>query len=133
MIVDPVPPAARIELERLGARWRTLPLPQALGHAPKLRAQAQRYADELSARAAAPDPLAPGAAAPGAAAADGPAPAARPAPLPDLGPATAYDQLVVLTYDLSRVIARDADRVALLVEELAELRRSLTPPAGSCP
>lgn len=97
-----MPRAARDELERLGGRWRTLPLDQALRAAPKLRSLAQSYARE----SAPPEGL--------------------PITIPDLGPATAYDQLVVLTYDVAR--CRSAAGQARIVEELAELRRHIARP-----
>jgi hypothetical protein len=129
VIVDPpphpVPEAARVELERLGARWRRLPLPQALRLAPALRALAQRFADEC---------------------ANGTAAAAK---IPDLGPAAAYDQLVTLTYDVARHRAAHPGSIpaapvapapaapsrplddlgAALATELAALRRRLDEPA----
>ena len=96
-----MPAAARVELERLGARWRTLPLPQALRHAPTLRGLAARYAAECAGR-----------------------PGAHDAPvIPDLGPAAAYDQLVTLTYDVAR--HRGPAGRAALAGELAELRREI--------
>lgn len=100
MIGDPVPEAARIELERLGGRWRTLPLDQALRAAPALRALARAYADEIGA-----------------------AEAATPGVIADLGPAAAYDQLVTLTYDAARAL--DDVRREQLADELARLRRGL--------
>lgn len=78
MNTDPLPPAARAELERLGVRWQQLPLARALPHVPALRALAQSLADEAADAAG-----------------------ASRAALPDLGPATAYDQLVVAAYDLA--------------------------------
>lgn len=103
MLTDPVPAAARTELERLGRRWQTLPLAQALLAAPALRQLAQQYADELATHADRPGE-----------------PAAQ---IPDLGPATSYDQLVVLVYEVARSRAgRDRDA---LVEDLARVRREL--------
>lgn len=72
MTSDPVPPAARTELERLARRWQQLPLDRALRCVPAVRALAQRYADAIGG-----------------------------GPLPDLGPAVALDQLVVTAYDLA--------------------------------
>lgn len=127
----PVPEAARVELERLGARWRTLPLPQALRHAPALRALAQRFADECAGR---PSAQLPGAGSPtrGDASQDGTS--WRPQgdgtsgspQIPDLGPAAAYDQLVTLTYDVARHRStRDPESGAALATELARLRQRL--------
>lgn len=96
----PVPDAARAELERLGARWHTLPLPRALAHAPALRALAQEFADECAST-------------PGA------------AQIPDLGPAAAYDQLVTLTYDVAQHRAPQPNAREALAERLAQLRQAL--------
>lgn len=71
---DPVPLAARRELERLARRWQQLPLDRALQCVPAVRDLAQHFAD----RAGAPG-----------------------GPLPDLGPAVVIDQLVVTAYDLA--------------------------------
>lgn len=83
MSTDPLPPAARSELERLGVRWQQLPLARALPHVPALRALAQSFADEAADAARLPR-----------------------CELPDLGSATAFDQLVVTAYDLSTVPGR---------------------------
>lgn len=112
---QPLPDAARTELERLGARWRTLPLAQALRCAPALRHLAQRYADEC---ACGPDGRSDGGAHVGSESPDhGPR-------IPDLGPATAYDQLRVLAYDAAR--RRDAAGRDRLADELAALRREVS-------
>ncbi|WP_068430636.1 hypothetical protein [Piscicoccus intestinalis] len=72
-MTDPVPPAARRELERLARRWQQLPLDRALQCVPAVREVAQRFADT------------------------GP----HPGELPDLGPAVLLDQLTVTAYDLA--------------------------------
>lgn len=129
LLPHPVPEAARVELERLGARWRTLPLAQALAHAPALRALAQAYADECTGGAgdgdgagtAGADDAGPaGADDAGTPGASGTPGAAR---LPDLGPATAYNQLRTLTYDVAQ--RRDDAGRETLAAELAELRRRI--------
>ncbi len=111
-IVDPVPAGIRTELERLGERWRTLPLDRALCHASALRAAAERCAELLPNTYGAPTEL-----------------------VRDLGPACALDQLSTLAYDLCEHRARDAahaveaeDAEAWLTEfaaQIAALRTSL--------
>lgn len=122
---DPVPADARVELERLGARWRTLPLPQALRHAPALRALAGEFAAECVPDATVAEPR--GAAASGTPGAAPPRTAAA-ASIPDLGPAAAYDQLAALTFEVARRLeAADArESLAGLADRLARLRRSIT-------
>jgi len=66
----PVPEEARLELDRLGRRWRELPLPAAEAGMPPIRAAL----DDLAARVG-------------------------PEPVPDLGPGVVIDQLVVLVWD----------------------------------
>lgn len=96
MTVDPVPTAARTELERLARRWQQLPLDRALAAVPAVRALAQDFADDAA-------PTAQG---------DG--------RLPDLGPAVVMDQLVVTAYDLAQR-GRGDD----LAQRLAQLRREI--------
>ncbi len=105
VISDLVPRAIRTELERLGERWQTLPLAQALAHAPALREVAQDCADHLPPPDRAPtEPL-----------------------VRDLGPACAYDQLSTLVYDLCGHRASDAAGpwAASLAEQIAALRSAL--------
>lgn len=105
VISDPVPRAIRTELERLGERWQTLPLAQALARAPALREVAQGCADHLPPPDRAPtEPL-----------------------VRDLGPACAYDQLSALVYDLCRHRASDpaGSWAASLAEQIAALRSAL--------
>ncbi|QIM21683.1 hypothetical protein G7075_12035 [Phycicoccus sp. HDW14] len=69
--VDPVPEAARGELERIRRRWSELPLARAEAAAPAVR----EVVEALAARTA-PD-----------------------TPVPDLGPAALVDQLAVVVWD----------------------------------
>ncbi len=66
----PVPEEARLELDRLGRRWRELPLPAAEAGQPSVRAALEHLAARVG-----------------------------PEPVPDLGPGVALDQLVVLVWD----------------------------------
>ncbi len=75
-----VPAVIRQEVERLGERWRTLPLDQALHHAQALRELARRCEEQLPWHDRhLTEPL-----------------------VQDLGPECAYDQVSVLVYDLCR-------------------------------
>lgn len=94
---SPVPRPVREELERLGDRWRALPVAQAGLHAARLHALAQALADQVAARAG-----------------------SRRAVVPDLGPAVALDQVAVLVYDAASAGLADG-----LPEHLRELRRFL--------
>jgi hypothetical protein len=94
---DLLPRQVQDELRRLGERWRTLPLAQALQYAGRVHALAQDLADRVAAR-------------------EGRASV----PVPDLGPGVLVDQLRVLAYD-----ATAAGLAAGLAEELAALRRDL--------
>ncbi|WP_226345666.1 hypothetical protein [Agilicoccus flavus] len=100
MTPDPLPRQARIDLERLVRRWRSLPLDRALVVVPAVYALAQAYADESADAAGIPRRT-----------------------LPDLGAAGALDVLTVCSHDL----ARDGtpERLERLVAELADLRRSV--------
>ena len=95
--VPPVPQDVRDELKRLGERWQTLPLTQALQYAGAVHALVQSLADEV--------------------ADDGDGPRAD---VPYLGPAVVIDQLRVLVYDASAAGVGDG-----LQEQLAGLRGSL--------
>lgn len=103
VIGDPVPGGIRRELERLGERWRMLPLDRALRHAPALREVADECAAQL----------------PGIGGAH--------ARVHDLGPACALDQLTVLVYDLCahRVHAPDGVWATSLAARLAAARAAL--------
>ena len=87
------------ELDRLGERWRQLPLTQAVSAVSAVRALAQALADEAAARTGMPA-----------------------VPLPDLGPAVALDQLRVTVWD---ALAAGVVDEAGLVDRLVQLRRSL--------
>lgn len=108
-LCDPVPVAARTELERLARRWQQLPLDRALAHVPAVRALAQRYADLAGQRSAHP-------------AGPRPVDARQHREVPDLGPGSVIDQLTVTTYDLA---ATHPGHAARLAEELADLRRRI--------
>ncbi|GAB94076.1 hypothetical protein BJY21_003405 [Kineosphaera limosa] len=103
MIDDPVPPAARRELERLARRWQQLPLDRALRCVPAVHALAQRFADQAVAPSLTGDRL------------------------PDLGPAVVIDQLIVTTHDLAaaRAATPTAEPTVDIAAELAALRRDI--------
>ncbi len=86
--VDPVPPRARTELDRVRRRWAELPLARAQEAAPHVRT----VLAELAGRSA-----------PGA-------------EVPDLGVAALADQLAVLVWEAS--VAGRADGVADLLTDL---------------
>lgn len=94
---SPVPRRAQDELRRLGERWRTLPLAQALRYAGQVLALAQSLADRV-------------------AVAEG----RSTVTVPDLGPAVLVDQVRVLSFDASAAGLADG-----LADELAGLRRAL--------
>ena len=99
-VPDPLPPAARTDLERLVRRWHELPSDRALAVVPEVIALAQRFADEaarLAGRSA--------------------------VPLPDLHPASVPDALTVTAYDLVRADPARADAVTAA---LAALRRRVS-------
>lgn len=101
-MTDPVPAAARTDLERLSRRWHELPLGQALSAVVAVRDLAQRYADEV---------------------ADARGWSRR--RLPDVPPAAVPDQLIVTTYDVCVLRAETSTAMADVVDSLAALRRSL--------
>ena len=86
---------ARIELERVVRRWRTLPLDHALSASAAVRDVLERLARDL----------------------DG-----APASVPDLGPAVLAEQLRVIVYDALADPEVDASAVAAL---LTGLRREV--------
>jgi hypothetical protein len=95
--VTVLPPELRVELDRLGERWRQLPLTQAVSSSSGVRALAQALADEVADAESMPRAL-----------------------LPDLGPAVALDELRVTVWDAVQAGVLDG-----LVERLAVLRRYL--------
>ena len=94
---SPVLQGVQDELQRLGERWQTLPLTQALRHAGGIHTFVQALADRIAQASATPPPA-----------------------VPDLGPAVVIDQLRVLVYDACAAGLGDG-----LEEALAGLRRSL--------
>ncbi len=94
---SPVPRGVQVELQRLGERWQTLPLTQALRYAGSVHSLVQSLAERV-ARAG----------------------GTSVEHVPDLGPAVVLDQLRVLVYD-----ACAAGLGAGLEEALAALRRAL--------
>ncbi len=101
-MTDPVPAAARLDLERLSRRWHELPLARALSAAVAVRSLAQRFADEVAdtrgwARRA----------------------------LPEVPPASVPDQLIVTTYDVCLLRAEGTTSMVDIVDALAALRRAL--------
>ncbi len=93
--VDPVPAAARTELDRIRRRWSELPEARAAAAAPTVR----ELVEAVAARTA-----------PGT-------------PVPDLGTAVLVDQLAVVVWDACA--AEGSAPAAHLTEQLTALRRAL--------